>query len=146
LKETLEYKGFLGSIEIAVDDECLHGKVMFIDDLLTYEADSIKELKTAFITSVDDYLDTCAELGRAPSKPFSGTFNVRIGPDLHQKLARYATQNNSSLNEVVKKAVAEYIEKPKSQDVIHQHFYTLQYNETLNIEETPWSEEKQPLP
>lgn len=137
MKDTLKYKGFLGSVEISFDDECLHGKILFIDDLVTYEANTPTELREAFTNSVDDYLDTCRELGREPNKPFRGTFNVRVGPELHQKLARYATQNKSSINDVIKKAVEEYIEKPKENESVHQHFHThvaFEYQDTFTQE------------
>ncbi|NLF41700.1 MAG: type II toxin-antitoxin system HicB family antitoxin [Bacteroidales bacterium] len=148
MKDTLEHKGFLGSIEVSVEDDCLHGKILFIDDLVTYEADTPKGLKDEFVAAVDDYLETCRELGRQPNKPLSGTFNVRIGPELHQKLARYAVQNKNSINDEVKKAIAEHIEKPKSQE-IHKHFHnhpTVVYHESFNIQDKkPWPKEDQLL-
>jgi len=144
LKNTLQYKGFLGSIEISIEDNCLHGKLMFIDDLVTYEADSLTKLKSEFEAAVEDYLNTCKKLDRNPIKPFSGTFNVRIGPELHQTLARYAVKKSSSINDVVKKALVEYFEKPRPQEVIHKHIHTYKIEETFDIEKVkPW--ENKPL-
>lgn len=71
MKDILEHKGFIGSIEVSLEDNCLHGKIRFIDDLVTYEAQTIKELKTAFEESAEDYIKTCRVLGREPNS-FTG--------------------------------------------------------------------------
>jgi predicted HicB family RNase H-like nuclease len=142
MKDLLRYKGFLGSIEISVSDNCIHGKLLFIDDLVTYEAESPSQLKVEFEAAVEDYLETCKELKRSPIKPFSGTFNVRIGPELHQNLAQYAITRESSINDVVRKAVVAYLDKPEPKEVIHKHFHTYQYEEKFDIqEENPWKKE-----
>ena len=124
MKELLKYKGFLGSIEVSIGDNCIHGKILFIDDVVTYEAESPSQLEAEFKAAVEDYLATCKELGRAPNKPFSGSFNVRIGPNLHQLVARYAAVNNTSINEVIKQAVTECIKEPDPKEGIHRHYHT----------------------
>ena len=48
MKNFLEYKSFLGSIEVDIDDNCLHGKILFINDLITYEAVTPAQLETEF--------------------------------------------------------------------------------------------------
>ncbi len=116
MKDLLNYKGFLGSVEISVKDNCLHGKVLFINDLVTYEAQTPSELKSEFKSAVEDYLDTCSKLGRSPDKPFSGSFNIRVGRELHQKLARYAAMKQTSINDVVKKALIECLAEPESRE------------------------------
>lgn len=142
MKKFMRYKGFLGSIEISVEDNCLHGKLLFIDDLVTYEAESPLQLKTEFEAAVSDYLESCKELGRAPNKPFSGTFNVRIGSDLHYKLAQYAITKDSSINDVVRKAIIEYLEKPEHKEIIHKHYHTYEFEQKFDIQqEEPWKKE-----
>lgn len=83
---SFKYKGFIGSIRPSVENDCLYGKIEFINDLITYEAETVPEFKKAFETAVDDYLETCKSLGKTPEKPFKGSFNLRIGPELHRKL------------------------------------------------------------
>lgn len=63
MKETLRYKAFEGSIECDLASGVLHGQILFISDLVTYEADSITELRAAFIEAVDDYLADCQNEG-----------------------------------------------------------------------------------
>ena len=145
MKKLLHYKGFDGSIEISIDDNCLHGKILFIDDLVTYEAETPAQLQSEFEAAVEDYLATCEELGRVPNKPLSGTFNVRIGSELHQKVARYAAASNSSINEVVKHALDECVKANDPKEVIHRHFHHIYYyedNYNVDIDKVgPWEKE-----
>jgi predicted HicB family RNase H-like nuclease len=103
----LKHKGYIGSVEVSLGDACLHGKILFIQDIVTYEGQTVSELKQAFVEAVEDYLATCEELGREPQKPFSGSFNVRVGPELHKAAAEQAYRENISLNELVKCALEE---------------------------------------
>lgn len=47
----MEYKGYIGTSEYSAEDECFHGKITFISDLITYEGESLKELETAYSAS-----------------------------------------------------------------------------------------------
>lgn len=105
----LQYKSYLGSIECSVEEGCLHGKILHINDLVTYEAQTVPELEAAFKESVDDYLETCAQVGKAPDKAFKGTFNVRMTPELHKTAAIKAALAETTLNDFVSKAVAEKV-------------------------------------
>lgn len=103
--KTFKYKGYDGSIEVSIEDNCLHGKILFITDLVTYEASTIDELKREFESAVDDYLKTCEEEGIEAKRPFKGSFNVRIGKELHEKAAQKAASIGKTLNEYVKEIV-----------------------------------------
>jgi predicted HicB family RNase H-like nuclease len=85
------------------------GKILFIDDLVTYEATSPTELQTEFVAAVDDYIDTCTTLGREPQKPLRGQFNVRIPPALHRAAALRALADNVSLNDVAVRALDAFV-------------------------------------
>jgi len=67
-------------------------------DVITFQADSAHDLKQAFVDSIDDYLDFCAERNESPEKPFSGKFNLRIPPELHREAYVAAKQSGMSLN------------------------------------------------
>lgn len=105
----LEYKGYLGTIEAEIEDNTLFGKLAFLRDLVTYEAQDLVGLRREFEQSVDIYLASCAELGRAPDKPLKGTFNVRVSPEMHRKAAILA--GGRSLNAFVAEAIAEKISR-----------------------------------
>jgi predicted HicB family RNase H-like nuclease len=67
----MEYKGYIGELEF--DDEAVifHGEVVNARDVITFQGESIAELKKAFHESVDDYLAFCASRGEEPDKPFN---------------------------------------------------------------------------
>eukprot|EP01030_Chromulinospumella_sphaerica_P010757 gene10757-10564_t len=88
----LKHKGYIGSIEASVEDNCLFGKLLFIRSLVSYEGQTVAQLEAAFREAVEDYLATCQTLGQAPEKPCKGSFNVRVGHDLHLAAALAATQ------------------------------------------------------
>lgn len=107
--KTLKYKEYEGTCEIDTDDDICHGKLLFIDDLITYEAETPKQLKQEFKAAVDDYIETCAELKRPAQKPLKGQFNVRISPVLHKEATLRALRDEVSLNEVIVKALDCYL-------------------------------------
>ncbi|WP_312317185.1 type II toxin-antitoxin system HicB family antitoxin [Stenotrophomonas sp.] len=106
----IKYAGYEGTAELDLESMVCRGRILFIDDLVTYQADSPKELQAAFQEAVDDYLATCKALGRRPQKPLSGTFNVRISPALHRAARLRAVKDEVSLNEVVAAAVRFYVD------------------------------------
>lgn len=112
-KNIIEYKGYYGSVEYSDNDEVFFGKLLFIDDIVTFEGDSVKSLKQAFYLMVDDYIETCKEIGKNPQKPFKGSFNVRIKPELHCEASILATLEGKKLNSFVEEAIEEKVKKDK---------------------------------
>jgi predicted HicB family RNase H-like nuclease len=94
----MEYKGYLGKVEFDDEANIFHGEIINLRDVITFEGESVKELKKAFHESVEDYLDFCKERGESPEKPFSGKFLIRIDPALHKKIVTHARLENKSLN------------------------------------------------
>ncbi len=110
MNNTMEYKGYVGSVELSESDQILFGKVQGIRSLISYEGTSVSELIKEFHDAVDDYLALCTTEGTTPEKAFKGSFNVRFkNPDLHKQVAVYAFNHNVSLNSIVEESVAEYI-------------------------------------
>ena len=94
----MEYKGYIGKVEIDDEAGILHGEVIYIRDVITFEGTSVDEIQKAFRESVDDYLDFCAQQGESPEKPFSGKFVVRLPAELHRKAYIQAKLADKSLN------------------------------------------------
>ena len=105
MNNTMEYKGYVGSVEFSEEDGILFGKVMGIRALLSYEGETGKELLEDFHAAVDDYLALCAEKGIEPERAYKGSFNVRISPELHKKIAVCALRQQISLNSFVENAL-----------------------------------------
>lgn len=101
MNNTLKYKGYIGSVEISEEDNCFHGKVLFIRSLLSYEGQTLQEIKEDFEGVIDEYLKDCEEKGWEPEKPFKGSFNIRIRPAVHESLAIAAAKKGESLNKYV---------------------------------------------
>lgn len=106
----IQHRGYYGSIEASPEDNCLFGKLQFIRALISYEGETVAGLTQAFRDAVDDYLDTCALLGKEPEIPCKGSFNVRVGHDLHLAASVAATKQSISLNDLTRKALSEYLE------------------------------------
>ena len=105
MNNTMEYKGYVGSVEFSEEDAVLFGKVMGVRALISYEGESGKELLEDFHAAVDEYLALCEEKGMEPERAYKGSFNVRISPDLHRKISVLAAGEHISLNSFVENAL-----------------------------------------
>lgn len=98
---TMTYQGYEAIIEYDEEAELFHGEVMNLRDVITFQGQSVGDLKKAFAESVEDYLAFCQERGEAPEKPYSGQFVVRVAPPLHRAVALAARKAGQSLNKWV---------------------------------------------
>jgi predicted HicB family RNase H-like nuclease len=121
MNDILEYKTYYAIIQFSAEDEVFYGKIIGINDLVSFEGTTVSKLKAAFHEAVDDYLDFCKKLGKEPEKTYKGSFNVRIPSELHRRAARYANSRNISLNDLVRTAIDYILTKPpdkKTTDII----------------------------
>ncbi len=105
----IHYRDYTGSIEFSEEDEVFHGKVIGIKSLILFEGDSVKTLIEDFHNAVDEYLEFCEKNGRQPEKPFKGSFNIRIKPELHRQAALAASARGISLNSFVEDAIRQTV-------------------------------------
>ena len=101
MKDVLKYKDYIGSVHYSSEDKVFYGKLEGVDDLVTFEGSTVKNLKSSFKEAVEDYLDLCKSIGKPSSKSFKGSFNVRIDPELHKEAARKSIEMGLSLNQLV---------------------------------------------
>lgn len=101
MKDFMHYKGYYGSVHFDDDELVFHGKIEFIRALVTYEATDARGLRKAFEESIDDYLDTCRHQKIEPELPFKGSLNVRLGPELHRRVALAAEKSHSTINKFI---------------------------------------------
>lgn len=111
--KTLRYKGYVGSVELSEADNCLYGEVLGLpkDTAITYEGQTVSELKSDFEGAVDDYLEMCASQGINPRKSYTGTLNVRISPETHSQIALLAAENGISINAYIQHALDESVKQ-----------------------------------
>lgn len=105
-----EYKGYYAKVEYDDSIEALHGRVININDTITFEARSVDEAVEEFHKSVDDYLKWCEEEGAQPEKPYSGKLNLRLETELHKALSLAAAEAGVSLNAYINERLAECVE------------------------------------
>ena len=120
MKKYFEFNGYLGSLETSIEDKCLYGRIEFINDLVTYQGNTISELEAA--------------QSKEPDRPFSGSFNIRIGSDLHRKVAIAAKQADRSLNDFIKQSLEQCIDRPSHTIVQHiDVHYTAEHTEPFTF-------------
>ena len=98
LTALMTYKGYSASIEVDLEAEILFGRVLDINDVVTFKAQTIEEARQEFQNSIDDYLEFCKELGQEPDKPFSGKLPFRTTPEHHRKIFIAAKKTGKSIN------------------------------------------------
>jgi len=106
--KTVEYRGYQASVEF--EDGSLFIKILHIDDLLVAECTNALDVQKTAEELIDAYLEDCRQLGREPAKPFKGSFNIRIPPELHRRAAMAAAEQRQSLNAWISAAVAEHLD------------------------------------
>lgn len=97
----MKYKGYTAKTEIDDERGIIHGEVLGIVDVVTFQGENVEELRKAFHDSVDDYLEFCEERGESPEKPYSGKFVLRVSPELHREITHAAEESGQSLNQWV---------------------------------------------
>jgi len=113
MKDMMRYRDYFGSVHYSDEDRVFFGRVEFIRALVSYEGTDVTSLRRSFEEAVDDYLETCQAAGQAPEKPFKGSFNVRVGAALHQRVAIAASQRGMTLN----KFIVEVLEREAGKDL-----------------------------
>lgn len=109
MKDLMQYKGYYGSVHFDSEDLIFHGKIEFIRALVSYEATNAKGLKKAFEQAIEDYLATCYHENIEPERPFKGSLNIRLNPELHRQIAIAAEQRHLSINKFIAEALAHTV-------------------------------------
>lgn len=110
MKNSLHYKGYMGTVAFSEEDGVFHGRVSGVKASIFFAGDSVESLTEDFHDAVDEYLKHCVENGVEPERPYKGSFNVRIGAELHRKAAEHASEQGVSLNSFVEEAIRHYVE------------------------------------
>jgi len=99
MNNTMIYKGYLARIEFDPRDEIFVGRVLGIEDRISFHGETVAELRAGFHAAVRHYLDDCAASGRSPHRPYSGKILLRLPPEVHARVARMAESQGKSLNQ-----------------------------------------------
>jgi len=94
---TMTYKGYAAIVQFDDADGIFFGRLAGIRDGVGFHADTVTDLRAAFREAVDDYIETCAKIGKNPQKPYSGQIMVRVDPAVHARAALAAELSGKSL-------------------------------------------------
>jgi len=99
MNNTISYKGYTARIEYSAEDQCFVGHLAGIIDIVGFHGESVNELHQSFEEAVNDYLETCKKVGKAPQQAYSGDLILRIPPQVHAAIANAAEMSGKSLNQ-----------------------------------------------
>ena len=99
MNNLLSYKGFTAKVEFSADDNLFVGRLIGIDDIVMFDAETVDGLKSAFEESVDFHIEVCEKTGRKPKKSYSGKLMFRLPSELHARIAEAAAKHGKSINE-----------------------------------------------
>ena len=99
MTNVMSYKGYLARIEYDDADGIITGRLAGIRDGVGFHADTVEGLRAAFHEAVEDYLETCAKIGKEPQRAYSGQMMFRVNPEVHRRAALAAELAGKSLNQ-----------------------------------------------
>jgi len=105
MNNVLRYKGYSARVEFDPDDLIFFGRIAGIEDGIGFHADTVTGLVAAFEEAVDDYLETCAKIGKEPERAYSGKVLLRLDPAVHARLAKAAALTGKSINQIGEEAI-----------------------------------------
>jgi predicted HicB family RNase H-like nuclease len=99
MKNIMAYKGYIARIEFDSRDNIFTGKVLGIEDSITFHGTTVKKLRVDFEAAINHYIADCTATGRKPFKPASGKLMLRVSPETHAKVLTKAKASGKSLNQ-----------------------------------------------
>jgi predicted HicB family RNase H-like nuclease len=101
--------GYSAKIEYDADLDMFRGEILGLSGGADFYGKNPKELRAEFRKSLSVFLEVCLENGIEPRRNFSGKFNLRIPPDLHEKLAIVAQAEGKSINTLAQEALQQRV-------------------------------------
>ena len=105
MSNTMSYKGYTARIEYDDEDGIFFGRIAGISDGVGFHANTVEDLRAAFHEAVEDYIKTCAKVGKDPQKAYSGKMMFRVDPEVHRRAALAAELAGKSLNQWAEEAL-----------------------------------------
>lgn len=103
----MRHKGYSAAIRYSEEDGFLVGRILGINDIVSFHGHSVEEVREQFAIALDSYLSDCEEIGKDPERPYSGKLNLRLSPDFHKAIAIEAETTGQSLNDVIVAALKQ---------------------------------------
>ena len=107
----MSYKGYTASMVFDAEDKIIVGRVLDIDDIISFHAESVPEFEANFHAAIDAYLAASRQLGSPAEKPASGKVMLRIAPEVHAAAIKAAARSGTSLNKWAEAALGKAAKK-----------------------------------
>ncbi len=107
MSSTMTYRGQTARVEFDARDNIMVGRLVGITDVVSFHADAVPALRAAFEEAVDDYLEACQKVGKAPQQAASGKLMLRVPPEVHGAALVAAQAAGTSLNQWAAKVLAQ---------------------------------------
>ena len=104
---SMSYNGYTARMEFDAEDKIIVGRVIDIDNIITFHGESVVEFEAAFKTAVDGYIHACEQLGQAAEKPASGRLMLRVSPVVHAAAVKASARSGQSLNKWAEKVLGQ---------------------------------------
>ena len=101
--------GFNARIEYDSEIDMFRGEILGVTGGADFYGKTPKELRSEFKKSLTVFLEVCREKGIEPRRNYSGKFNLRIPPELHERLAIAAQAKGKSINTLAQEALAQHV-------------------------------------
>lgn len=98
MSNQMQYKGYRTSIAFDPEDKIIVGRVLDVDDVISFHGESVAEFEARFHSAIDEYIAACAKLASEPEKPASGKLMLRVAPQVHAAALKAAARSGMSLN------------------------------------------------
>ena len=103
----MTYRGYAAHMDFDTEDKIIVGRVVDIDDIITFHGTSVGEFESAFKTAVDGYIFACEQLGQTADKPASGRLMLRVNPAVHAAAVKASARSGQSLNKWAEKVLGQ---------------------------------------
>ena len=107
----MKHKGYTARIEFDERDNIFVGRVLGLRTVIGFHGGTVKQLRTAFVTAVDEFLRDCEERGVRPERPSSGRLMLRVPPEVHSAALVAARAAGKSLNQWATEVIDEAVRR-----------------------------------
>lgn len=94
----MSYKGYTARMDFDMEDKIIVGRVLDIDDIITFHGASVAQFERALHAAVDSYIAACEQLGQVAERPASGRMMLRVDPAVHAAAVKASARSGQSLN------------------------------------------------
>jgi len=101
--------GYNAKIEYDAELDLFRGEILGLNGGADFYGENPKELRAQFKKSLQVFLDVCKENAIEPRRNYSGKFNLRIPPELHERLAIAAQAEGKSINSFAQEALQKRV-------------------------------------